>query len=336
MTELLQGRVSLFQRISPLLCVLRIVPEDGRRFPDYRAGQYIALRREGCRLTKRVLDAGGRPRYVPDVDESGVPRLGPVTHSYSIASAPFETRRDGHLEFYIVLERGDDGMTGRLTASLFAVDPARGDHVGYFDRITGDFTLDKRAAGQGDVCMVGTGTGVAPFVSMLKQLDHEAHHGQPPPARYTLFYANRSRAELPYHEELVAIAAAGRVDLAYVPSISRPSPEDEADRGFGRGRANNLLRSVLEMPLKEEEDRDAAAGMGEDVALAEEALRRAVLPVLPEHLTRARLLERLVPGQAVILTCGNATSMADIKQVAEARGIRFEKEDWKPTPVARQ
>src|SRR5262245_50879952 len=172
--ELRQGRVSHFQRISPLLCVMRIVPEDGRRFPEYLAGQYVALRREDCRLTKRVVDAAGRPQYVPDLDESGAQRLGPVTHSYSIASAPFETSEQGHLEFYIVLERGPDGAAGRLTASLFAIDPQRGESVGYYDRITGDFTLPKRAAGHRDVCMVGTGTGVAPFVSMLKQLDHEA------------------------------------------------------------------------------------------------------------------------------------------------------------------
>jgi ferredoxin-NADP reductase len=334
MVELRQGRVSLFERISPLLCMLRIVPEDGRRFPDYLAGQYVALRRDDCKLTKRVLDAAGRPTYVPDLDEKGNQRTGPVTHSYSIASAPFETVRDRHLEFYIVLEKGPDGMPGRLTGSLFAMDPALGDQVGYFDRITGDFTLARRAAGHQDVCMVGTGTGVAPFVSMLKQLDHEAQHGQAAPARSTLFYANRSRAELPYHEELLAIAAAGRLDLVYVPALSRPTPEDAADSRLGRGRANNLLRFVLDMPLKEEEDRDAAAGTGEDVAAAEDALRRAVLPALGAPLTRARLQERLLPGQAVILTCGNATSMADIKYVADARGIRFEKEDWKPAPVA--
>lgn len=336
MAEIRQSSIAFFHRLSPVLCVMRLLPEDSRRFPDYKPGQYIALRREDCHLTKRVLDANGRPRYVLDVDASGAPRRGPVTHSYSIASAPFETARDGQLEFYVVLEKGDDGLTGRLTESLFRVDPARGARVGYFDRITGDFTLDKRAAGFRDVVMVGTGTGVAPFVSILKQLDHDAQRGQAAPARYTLFYANRTRAELAYHEDLTAVAASGRLDFSYVPAISRPTPEDAAEPSIGRGRANNLLRHVLEMPLKEEEDRDAAAGMGEDIGLAEEALRRAVLPVLPSSLTRPRLSERLSAGNSVILTCGNMSSMADIKYVADAREIRFEKEDWKPAPAARK
>ena len=202
-----------FHRLSPVLCVLRMLPEDGRRFPDYKAGQYIALRREDCKLTKRVVDDEGRPHYVYELDASGVPRRGPVTHSYSISSSPFETARDGHLEFYVVLEKGEQGLPGRLTESIFQLDPANGDKVGYFDRITGDFTPDKRAAGFRDVVMVGTGTGVAPFVSMLKQLDHDAQQGLGAPARYTLFHANRTRAELAYHEELVAIAAAGRLDV---------------------------------------------------------------------------------------------------------------------------
>lgn len=336
MAEIRQSVIGFFHRLSPVLCVMRLLPEDGRRFPDYKPGQYIALRRDDCQLTKRVVDAEGRPHYVYDLDASGQPRRGPVTHSYSIASAPFETARDGHLEFYVVLELGEGGLPGRLTESLFHLDPAHGDRVGYFDRITGDFTLDKRAAGFPDVVMVGTGTGVAPFVSILKQLDHDAQRGQAAQARYTLFHANRTRAELAYHEELVAVASAGRLDVLYVPSISRPTPEDAADPGIGRGRANNLLRHVLEMPLKEEEDLAEAAGAGEDVSAAAETLKRAVLPVLPAPLTRAQLRERLSAGSSVILTCGNMSSMADIKHLADAREIRFEKEDWKPTVAARK
>lgn len=312
MAELRQGTISFFKRLSETLCVLRLEPENGRRFPDYAAGQHIALRREDCLLTTRVLDPDGRPHYVIDQDASGAPKRGPVTHSYSIASAPFETARAGHLEFYIVLEKSAAGVPGRFTSALFQLDPAEGDRVGYYDHIVGDFTLDRRTAGFRDVVMVGTGTGVAAFVAMLKQLDHDAACGRAPQSRFTLFYANRTRAELAYHEELSAVASAGRVDLLYVPSISRPAPGDVEDACIGRGRANNLLRHALGMPLK----------------------GAAVPPLLPAPVTPDEIRDRLSPKSAVILTCGNVASMADIKHAAEVNAIRFEKEDWVPAPVA--
>jgi ferredoxin-NADP reductase len=170
--------VTHWQQISPLLAIFRLMPEEGARFPDYKPGQYIALRRESCRLTKRVVGHDEKAHFIPDLDERGVQRRGPVTHSYSISSAPFETQRDGHLELYVVLEQDEWGYAGRLTDSLFQIRTLVDDKVGYVDRIIGDFTLDRRARGFRNVVMVGTGTGLAPFASMIKQLHHEAGEGR--------------------------------------------------------------------------------------------------------------------------------------------------------------
>jgi ferredoxin-NADP reductase len=326
--EVKSGRVASWERLSDILAILRLAPAAGSRFPDYKPGQYIALRRENCRLTRKVVDADGRTHYVTDVGADGAPKYGPVTHSYSISSAPFETVRDGHLEFYVVLERDEEGP-GRLTESLFAMDPADEEYVRYYDRIAGDFTLDKRSAGFESVLFVGTGTGLAPFVSMLKQLDHEAGSSARPPVRYTLVHANRTRAELAYHEELSAIAAAGKLDLLYVASVSRPGPADVADAALGLGRANNLLRHALGMPLKEEDDLGAAAGP--ERGAAQKALASAVKPRLPAPVTPEGLRERLDPARTVVLTCGNPSAMSDIKVIAERLKMRFEKEDWKPS-----
>src|SRR5437773_10093401 len=93
-----------WHHLPPILARFRLMPATGSRFHDYDAGQYIALRREDCRLTKRITDQNGVFRYVIDLDESGHPKRGPVTHSYSIASAPFETRARGYLELYVILE----------------------------------------------------------------------------------------------------------------------------------------------------------------------------------------------------------------------------------------
>lgn len=321
------GTVTHWHQLSPMLAIFRLMPHEGARFPDYKPGQYIALRRESCRLTKRVVGHDEKAHFIPDLDDHGVQRRGPVTHSYSISSAPFETQREGHLELYVVLEQDEWGYGGRLTESLFQIRTLVDDNVGYMDRIVGDFTLDKRARGFRNVVMVGTGTGLAPFASMIKQLHHDAGQGRQDAVRYTLFHANRTLEELAYHSELLAIQAAGSFDFTYVPSLSRPGVPESTGPGLGTGRANNVLRQLFGMPLKEEVDLRSAEPKGEAAARA--ALDRTVRPRLPPSVERERLLERLTPGETVVLNCGNSASMRDIQRITESNGLRFEKEDWK-------
>lgn len=328
MPELKVGTVVGWQNLSSVLATFSLMPERGSRFPDYKPGQYIALRRENCRLTKRVIGADGRPDYLTDLDESGKPKLGPVTHSYSVASAPFETREKAHLDFYIIRETDTHGELGRLTASLFRIDPPADDKIIYVNNITGSFTLDRRAKGFESVFLIGSGTGLAPFVSMIKQLYFEASHGAAHRVQCTLLHANRTYEELAYHQELTAIAASARFDCLYLPSVSRPKERDFEDPHMGRGRANNLLRHILGMPLKEEQQLQEVLARGDNPSGAGAALDSAVVPALPTHLSRAELQKRLDPARTVILTCGNPSFMADVKYVAEVHRIRFEKEDW--------
>ena len=90
----------------------------------------------------------------------------------------------------------------------------------------------------------------------------------------------------------------------------------------------NVLRSVFGMPLKEEQDLHEAMERGENIPAAREALKKTVRSVLPQRYSRQELLERMDPQNTVILTCGNPNVMADIKYIADANRIRFEKEDW--------
>jgi ferredoxin-NADP reductase len=307
MAEVKPGRIVEWHRLSPTLSLFRVLGPEGTTFPAYEAGQYIALRREDCLLTRKVKE-GNEVRYVPDLDDQGVQKRGSVTHSYSISSAPFETAQENHLEFYVVLERGRDGVLGRFTESLFrGVENHTNERLAYVERIVGDFTLAKRAAGFDNVLMVGTGTGLAPFVSMLKQIHHDAERGFRPPARYTLLHTNRTREELAYHQQLLAIEKAKLFDFVYVPSVSRPTPRDLADAGLGSGRANNLLRHLYGLPAK-----DAPA----------------VPAALPRDRPLALLEPRIDPARTVVLTCGNPTGMADVSWIASQVGMRFEKEDW--------
>ncbi len=328
MAEKRIGTLVYRENLSSVLSIFRVTPERGHRFPEYQAGTYIALRRENCMLTKKVTGPKGQVSYVPDMDNQGTPKRGPVTHSYSIASAPFETVQNRCLEFYIILEKSGNETPGRLTESLFRMEPGGDNQLTYVDRIVGDFTLEKRAAGFRSVLMVGTGTGLAPFASMVKQLAFDASRQRTNGAKYTLIHANRTFGELGYHRQLSSIESSQLFDFVYVPSVSRPTMRDLSDPKSGKGRANNLLRSIFEMPPKEEENLLGANTAGEGMAHAKEALRRAVSPVLPRHITRRELQARLNPSETVILTCGNPVSMADIKRIAVVNGIHFEKEDW--------
>jgi ferredoxin-NADP reductase len=306
MAELKTGRIVEWQRLSPSLSIFRLIDNQSRPFPSYKAGQYIALRRDDCLLTKKVKE-GDEIRFVPDLDAEGKQKHGPVTHSYSLSSAPFETAEGNLLEFYVVLEKGVDGVLGRFTESLFRIDKGGDDKLAYVERIVGDFTLEKRAAGFEHVLMVASGTGLAPFASMIKQLDHEARQGSAPKGRYTLLYANRTYPELGYHEKMLEIEAAKRFDFVCVPSVSRPTSRDRGDPHLGIGRANNLLRSIFRLPPQ------GAA---------------AVPPVMPPDKPIEMLRERIDPSRTVLLTCGNPQAMADVAVIAGETGMRFEKEDW--------
>jgi len=323
-----QGTIVHWQSLSPILATFRLAPEDASRFPGYVPGQYIALRRENCKLTRRITDPDGKVRYGPDVDDKGAPHYGAVTHSYSITSAPSETVQHGCLEFYVVLEKGETEYPGRFTESLFRDQPHGDSRLTYFDRIAGDFTLEKRTAGHSSVLLVGTGTGLAPFRSMIRQLHSEALSGKASSVRYTLLHANRTAQELAYHRELSDIEASRSFDFAYLPSVSRPSPRDMSDPTLGKGRANNLLRRLFDMPLKEEEMQPPNQPGTDGPIKPQPALAHVVRPVFPERHPVRELRRRLDLSSTVVLTCGNPSAMADVQAIASANQLRFEKEDW--------
>jgi ferredoxin-NADP reductase len=327
MAERKIGRVIYWKNLSPILALFRLMPQEGTKFPDYKPGQYIALRRDDCKLTRKI-NVEGLTRIVPDLNEQGDQKIGPVTHSYSISSAPYETVDNLYLEFYVVLEKSEEGFPGRLTESLFHINPESDNQITYVDRITGDFTLDKRVGEAENVILVGTGTGLAPFAAMIKQLHHDAMEGNKDGRRYTLLHTNRTFEELAYHQELLEIEAAKSFDFVYLPSVSRPTERDRQDPHIGIGRANNVLRHIFSMPLKEEADLQLAQTNQGDVAAAEAVLKKTTRPELPKAFTLDTIHTRLTSRQTVLLTCGNPNSMADIRVAADTNQIRFEKEDW--------
>lgn len=139
-----------------------------------------------------------------------------VRRAYSLASAP------GHPpELLLSLVPG-----GRFTPHLIALQV--GDRVELEKQPQGFFTLRWLPPAK-DLWMVATGTGLAPFMSMLRQGEVWQRF-----ERVVLVHGARRTDQLAYREEL---AAESRV--SYVPSVSR---EPDAP-GAQHGRVTALLES---------------------------------------------------------------------------------------------
>lgn len=156
-----------------------------------------------------------------------------IQRPYSIASASFEKR----IELFMELVRREDG--GQLTPLLWEMKV--GDTCRMRPRIRGKFTFDVES-GRRHHFLVGTVTGAAPYISMVRELAHRADERERQGYRlYLLHGASRSK-ELSYDEELGAIAR-DAAWFTYVPTISRPW--EDPDWTGETGRADDVLRKHL-------------------------------------------------------------------------------------------
>jgi ferredoxin-NADP reductase len=144
--------------------------------------------------------------------------------SFSIASAPHEA----HVELCIELIPG-----GRLTPELFSLRP--GDRLEVGDQAKGSFVLDT--SGQTHL-MVATVTGLAPMRSMLRDALHRGSTD-----RFIVLHGASYAHELPYHDEMVALAAADQ-RVEYVPTVSRPTEATNAGWSGRSGRVDPLAAEV--------------------------------------------------------------------------------------------
>ena len=178
--------------------VLRVAPR-GWTLPDFEPGQFCQLGVPG------VLDDKGRP----------------VKRSYSLASAPGLD----HLELYVKLV--DDGV---FTRRLWEV--AVGDELWLDETLRGHFTLEPVPADK-DVVLVATGTGLAPYISMLRH-----YAGRDRWHRAVLVHGARRVDELGYRTELLERAAGDR-SFTYIPTVTR-EPADSGWTGL-RGRVQGVF-----------------------------------------------------------------------------------------------
>lgn len=137
--------------------------------------------------------------------------------SYSIASSP---RESGAYELFLAHVAG-----GALTPRLFEL--VEGARVWCDDAPKGHFTLERIPEGRHLVC-VATGTGIAPFVSMLR-----TYGGTGRWRKLSIVCGARDSADLAYDDELRR-AAASDPTVRYVALASREPPTSAWTGGHGR------------------------------------------------------------------------------------------------------
>ena len=138
-----------------------------------------------------------------------------VTRAYSIASPPGENSC-----FVLCLNRVQDGFM-----SNFLCDMRESEKVSCQGPF-GDFIL---RAPLRDTIFIATGTGIAPFRSMLHWLlaDPARHWGK----QLWLVFGNRTEKDIYYHEEFLRLAGEHE-NFHYLPTLSRGGPEWQGLRGY--------------------------------------------------------------------------------------------------------
>lgn len=163
-----------------------------------------------------------------EVVKPGFPQ--PVTRPYSIASPPSERAR-----VTLVLNLVTNGPGSTYLFSLREGDRAT------FKGPAGTFYV-RDDAGK-DRLLVATGTGIAPFRSMILSI-----LGQRSDRRLTLFWGVRSQRDLYYQDELASLAAR-HPQFTFVTTLSRPEPGWSGASGRVTELVDKRIASVKELAV---------------------------------------------------------------------------------------
>lgn len=171
-----------------------VVQLDGWQVKLYEPGQFADLALQPRKLEKQAVSLSSLPVAFEQ-----------TRRSYSIVSAP--TRLD-RLEFLFNLV-----PTGSFTPTLWRLD--EGDRLHVDPRVRGRFTLREVPEGA-NVLMLATGTGVAPFISMIRQYAGSGRWNHA-----ALLHVVRHERDLAFTRELETHTAKDP-SFAFIRSVTRP------------------------------------------------------------------------------------------------------------------
>jgi ferredoxin--NADP+ reductase len=213
--------------VAPAVHLVRVSPPqtmDAVDLTRHAAVEIMRIREVTPELAIwRVRPRGAAIPFTPgQYVAMGVPVGGRmIERPYSICSAPGEQE----LEFFLELVEA-----GALTPRLFQM--RSGEEVYLRRSAKGRFFLDRAT---GHHLMVASVTGVAPFVSILRDLVQKEDSSQ----RILLLQSASTPVEFGYADELTALSRAHEW-FEYVPTVSRPwlAPDWRGERG----RAEDVVR----------------------------------------------------------------------------------------------
>ena len=153
-----------------------------------------------------------------------------MTRAYSIASPPSE---NGHIAF--CLNRVEEGF---MSNHLFSLN--EGEQI-TFQGPFGNFILRPPLR---DTVFIATGTGIAPFRSMLHWLLAEPDRHQE--HEFWLLFGARNEEDLYYREEFEQLAAK-HDNFHFLPTLSRASEEWKGLRGYVQQHVGEIVGMRTDM-----------------------------------------------------------------------------------------
>lgn len=167
-----------------------------------------------------------------------------IIRAYSIASPPEDSNK-----FALCLNRVQDGFM-----SNFLCDMKEGEEISCQGPF-GDFILRPPMR---DTIFIATGTGIAPFRSMLHWLLAPMEDGRPRPSspdvnnarhqgkRLYLLFGNRTENDIYYHHEFQRLADE-HPNFDYLPTLSRGDPEWKGLRGYVQDHVPGIVAGRTDM-----------------------------------------------------------------------------------------
>lgn len=213
---------TLLERVdlTPTLAIFRVQPDKpAREAPWFLAGQYITL----------------------GLNNEEKPELAPVRRPLSLASSPGDLET---VELYIryVSNPASENPLTHLLWKLKA-----GDRLFARPAASGDFCIEKTTGAEDprQRIFIGAGTGLAPFISMLRDKIH--CQGSSDLSNYAVLHGARHESDLGYRSELESMVQTH--GITYIPALSQGEQSWQGHRGRVESLFDDQHRSATQERL---------------------------------------------------------------------------------------